>query len=115
MVRGLASDLPAGVDLSKAKAWLNLDGTGTIAIHSSYNIKSVTDQGTGIYDVFFAVPFKSATGYAMAGSAHQKFVAINSLALTLADSVRIRVFTDAGADADSDPTMVMFFGELENE
>jgi hypothetical protein len=115
MVRGLASDLPAGVDLSKAKAWLNLDGTGTIAIHSSYNIKSVTDGGTGIYTVNFAIPFKSATGYAMAGSAQQKFVTINTLALTTAESVGIRVFTDAGADADSDPTMVVFFGELENE
>jgi hypothetical protein len=115
MVRGLASDLPAGVDLSKAKAWLSLDGTGTIAINSSYNIKSVTDVGTGIYEIYFAIPFKSATGYVMAGSANQKFVAINSTALVLAESIRIRVFTDAGADADSDPTMVMFFGELENE
>jgi hypothetical protein len=115
MVRGLASDLPAGVDLSKAKAWLSLDGTGTIAINSSYNIKSVTDVGTGIYEIYFAIPFKSATGYVMAGSANQKFVSINSTALVLAESIRIRVFTDAGADADSDPTMVMFFGELENE
>ena len=33
-----------------AKAWGNLDGTGTIAIRDSYNIASATDEGTGIYD-----------------------------------------------------------------
>jgi hypothetical protein len=33
-----------------AKAWGNLDGTGTIAIRDSYNIASATDEGTGKYD-----------------------------------------------------------------
>ena len=33
-----------------AKAWGNLDGTGTIAIRDSYNVTSATDEGTGIYD-----------------------------------------------------------------
>ena len=60
MVRGLASDLPAGVDLSKAKAWAScsLSG-GTLAIKASYNIKSITDGGVGdMKPIIFAVPFK---------------------------------------------------------
>jgi hypothetical protein len=31
------------------KAWVNLDGTGTIAMRDSFNMASVTDNGTGDY------------------------------------------------------------------
>jgi len=61
MVRGLASDLPAGVDLGKAKAWAIGNKTGgTLTIYSSYNIKAMTDNGSGeIINITMAVPFKS--------------------------------------------------------
>ena len=32
-----------------AKVWVNLDGTGTIAMRDSFNMASVTDNGTGDY------------------------------------------------------------------
>ena len=34
-----------------AKAWVNFDGTGTIAARNSLNVSSLTDNGTGDYDV----------------------------------------------------------------
>lgn len=34
-----------------ARAWVNFNGTGTVAIRSSYNVSSITDQGTGTYDI----------------------------------------------------------------
>lgn len=34
-----------------AKAWVNFNGTGTVAIRSSYNVSSITDNGTGNYTV----------------------------------------------------------------
>jgi hypothetical protein len=34
-----------------AKAWVNFDGTGTPAIRASYNVSSITDNGTGLYTV----------------------------------------------------------------
>ena len=37
-----------------AKAWVNFNGTGTVAIRSSYNVSSITDDGTGKYDVNFS-------------------------------------------------------------
>jgi hypothetical protein len=37
-----------------AKAWVNFDGTGTVAIRTSYNVSSITDDGTGKYDVNFS-------------------------------------------------------------
>ena len=36
---------------SAPKAWINFNGTGTIATRSSFNISSITDSGTGIYRV----------------------------------------------------------------
>ena len=32
-----------------AKAWMNLNGTGTIAIRDSFNISGVVDGGSGVY------------------------------------------------------------------
>jgi len=37
-----------------AKAWINFNGSGTVAIRGSYNVSSVTDDGTGIYKVNFS-------------------------------------------------------------
>lgn len=34
-----------------AKAWVNFNGTGTVAIRDSYNVSSITDHGTGDYTV----------------------------------------------------------------
>ena len=32
-----------------AKAWVNWNGTGTVAIRDSFNVGSITDNGTGDY------------------------------------------------------------------
>jgi hypothetical protein len=36
-----------------AKAWVNFDGTGTVAIRESGNVSSITDNGAGDYTVNF--------------------------------------------------------------
>jgi hypothetical protein len=52
-----------------AKAWVNFNGTGTVAIRAAYNVSSVTDLGVGSYDVNFATPFANANyATALAGS-----------------------------------------------
>jgi len=35
------------------KAWVNFNGTSTVAIRASYNVSSITDNGTGDYTVNF--------------------------------------------------------------
>jgi hypothetical protein len=35
------------------RAWVNFDGTGTVAIRASGNVTSITDNGTGNYTVNF--------------------------------------------------------------
>lgn len=37
-----------------ARAWVNFNGTGTVAIRASGNVSSITDNGTGDYTVNFA-------------------------------------------------------------
>lgn len=43
-----------------AKAWVNFNGTSTVAIRDSYNVSSITDNGTGDYDINFATNFTDA-------------------------------------------------------
>jgi hypothetical protein len=35
------------------RAWVNFNGTGTVAIRASFNVSSITDNGTGDYTVNF--------------------------------------------------------------
>ena len=42
------------------RAWVNFNGTGTVAIRVSGNVSSITDNGTGDYTVNFAVAMPDA-------------------------------------------------------
>jgi hypothetical protein len=35
------------------RAWVNFNGTGTVAIRASFNVSSITDNGTGDYTINF--------------------------------------------------------------
>ena len=50
------------------KAWVNFDGTSTVSIRASYNVSSITDNGTGDY----TVNFTSAMADANYSVAHAK-------------------------------------------
>ena len=43
-----------------SKAWVNFNGTGTVAIRDSYNVSSITDNGTGDYSVVFSTAMSDA-------------------------------------------------------
>jgi hypothetical protein len=49
-----------------AKAWVNFNGTGTPAIRSSFNVSSITDNGTGDYTVNFTTAMPNAN-YSVTG------------------------------------------------
>ena len=42
-----------------AKAWVNFDGIGTVSIRDSYSVSSITDLGTGNYQVNFSSTFST--------------------------------------------------------
>lgn len=49
-----------------AKAWVNFNGTGTVAIRRAFNVSSITDNGTGDYTVNFTTAMPDAN-YAVSG------------------------------------------------
>ena len=50
----------AGGENRLCTAWVNFNGTGTVAIRDSYNVSSITDNGTGHYTINFATPMANA-------------------------------------------------------
>jgi hypothetical protein len=43
-----------------AKAWVNFNGTGSVAIRAQYNVSSITDNGVGDYTVNFTTGLADA-------------------------------------------------------
>ena len=43
----------SGTEVYTSKAWVNFNGTGTVAIRGSGNVSSITDNGQGNYNVNF--------------------------------------------------------------
>lgn len=44
----------SGVQQYLAKAWVNFNGTGTVAIRASGNVSSITDRASGKYTVNYS-------------------------------------------------------------
>lgn len=81
---GVVQELPIAVDVNGdvkfnsgygsvataygCRAWVNFNGTGTVAIRASGNVSSITDNGTGDYTVNFTTAMSDAN-YSIAGSA----------------------------------------------
>ena len=65
---GLTGGQTGSAPLYGARAWVNFNGTGTVAIRASGNVSSITDNGTGDYTVNFTTAMPDA-GYCVAGVA----------------------------------------------
>lgn len=59
----------AGVERYLARAWVNFNGTGTVAIRAAGNVSSITDNGAGDYTLNFtnAMPDANYCAVAQAG------------------------------------------------
>jgi hypothetical protein len=49
------------------RAWVNFNGTSTVAIRANFNVNSITDNGTGDYTVNFSNAMSDAN-YAITGT-----------------------------------------------
>jgi len=72
LAQATVSTLNAGgsAPLYACRAWVNFNGTGTVAIRASGNVSSITDNGTGDYTVNFTEGVEDAN-YAAVASADQ--------------------------------------------
>jgi hypothetical protein len=86
------------------RAWVNFNGTGTVAIRSSGNVSSITDNGTGDYTVNFSnnMPdgnYSVALGSQPASTANAS-VQINNAANPTASAVRLLVHQSGLGNVD---------------
>ena len=81
-VTGEGNSTTTNLQQGLCKGWMNLDGTGTIAIQDSFNVSGVTDNNTGEYtqthtnamnNALYSVSISSkrATSTNNSGSQHQ--------------------------------------------
>ena len=50
---GGSNSTPEEIEGGRAKAWVNFNGGGTVAIRDSFNVSSITDHNTGQYSVTY--------------------------------------------------------------
>lgn len=104
----------ADVINGSARAWVNFNGTGTVAILASYNVASITDNGVGDYTVNFTNAMADAN-YAMAGACRQDastadiFVEYADAAAPTASACRVNTPNDAGAATDPRIVSIIFY------
>ena len=68
-----------------AKAWVNFNGTSTVAIRASFNVTSITDNGTGDYTVNFTNALEDAN-YSFLGSGRRNSATPLIIALSIANT-----------------------------
>jgi len=105
----------AGVEVYTAKAWVNFNGQGTVAIRASGNVSSITDNGTGDYTVNFTVAMPD-TSFVLAGSAGSQVMSgvdngVTSLANRAVSNVRFytRNVQSSGGTTDYDSVNIVIF------
>ena len=95
-----------------AKAWVNFNGTGTVAIRAAFNVGSITDNGVGNYTVNYTAPMPDANYAAVAMvtySGGPYITGHNSSVAQTASTLNIISSTTAGGTADSSIVTAVVF------
>ena len=92
-----------------AKTWWQLDGTGTAALHDSFNGGSITDHGTGEYTVALSATMDNTSYSYVYGGASQNNTGSNGVATT---SLRQRTRDSSNSALDLDHTTCTIHGDL---
>ena len=98
-----------------ARAWVNFNGTGTVAIRASGNVSSITDNGVGNYTVNFTTAMTDTNYSAIANynKANTAVTASNdgnaSCAAYLTTSVSLAVMDGAASAQDAACISVSIF------
>ena len=94
--------------------WVNFNGTGTLSIRDSYNVSSVTDNGTGNFIINFSSAFANVN-YAFAlspgrgtGSGARIVTQEGSTGKTTTQ-FHLKVRNDSGSQIDTQEVSAVFF------
>jgi hypothetical protein len=89
-----------------AKAWVNFNGTGTVAIRRAFNVASITDNGTGDYTVNFTTAMPDANYCFQAnGYTSKTFNENNSSIVRTTTAIRMAT-RESSSNAFTDPAQV---------
>ena len=99
-----------------AKAWINLDGTGTIATNDSFNTGSITDNGTGDYSITITNDMANANYSHTHGdyTSDRNDVQVSGSAgnAPAAGTIRIQCVQTGNSPDDADQACVTIHGDL---
>jgi len=97
-----------------AKAWGNLNGSGTPAFRDSFNYSSVVDNGTGDFTHNFTSNMANANySLTATGTSSYAFWSVaDNTGNTLAGSIKIRAYTSNVALTDSQLIFSTIHGDL---
>ena len=94
------------------RAWVNFNGTGTVAIRASGNVSSITDNGTGDYTVNFTTAMPDAN-YAWSGSSRATttngWINGNTSAAQTTTTLRVSSVTAPIAAVDASEILIAIF------
>jgi len=68
---GGSNSTPEQIEQGRAKAWCNLNGTGTIAVRDSFGLSSVTDTAQAKYQFNFTTAFANTNYCVLTGQARK--------------------------------------------
>lgn len=86
-----------------AKAWVNFNGSGTIAIRANFNVASITDNGVGVYTVNMAnalVDTNYSATFGICLNATEIIGDYSDLTARTSSTIKIRTYNIAGAAGD---------------
>ena len=84
------------------RAWVNFNGTGTVAISGSGNVSSITDNGTGDYTANFTTAMPDAN-YSLVGATTRELVIyLGAVIPNVYSTSSIRFFVRAANNAAID-------------
>lgn len=100
---------------TNALAWVNFNGTGTVAIRSSYNVSSITDNGTGDYTVNFTTAttdanYAATIGYAPTLNGSGTAARVVYIYSNSTTACRVTSKDNAGSGSDFELINVAIFG-----
>ena len=112
-IYSLAGGEVVDIQQATAKAWASWDGTGTVALHDSYNVSSLADNGVGAYTISFANNMAN-TNYSFSGCTDAigtgGTVTLYANDQRAVGSIKVATFDD-NSQEDNDVVTLQIFGD----
>jgi len=95
---------------ARIKTWVSFNGSGTAAINDSFNVASLTDNGTGDYILTWDVDFANVN-YAVVGNASQDRICSEQTGTRAVGTYRFQTQNPQGTVEDAVDVCVIAIGD----